>query len=92
MTRRQRISILSITTRVISVLPNYIDKQSEILTGLDGDVWYDYYRKVAINPSRVRKACHAKMKISASHSKAIVIVHGIADSPFSQADIANIFF
>ena len=57
--------------------------------------WLDYYRQFNkyFSPDKVRDGCHPRiMEQETSTDKAIVLVHGLTDSPYFLTAIANHFY
>lgn len=58
------------------------------------DEWHDYYRAFSyFSPEAVREGCHPRvMEQESSAQRAIVLVHGLTDSPHFMTAIAEFFF
>ncbi len=56
--------------------------------------WFDYYDHFSyFSPDAVREDCHPRiMEHGEPRENAIVLVHGLTDSPFFMTAIANFFF
>ena len=58
------------------------------------DEWLDYYARFSyFSPEKIREGCHPRIKEhrQAAH-KAIVLVHGLSDSPYYMTAIGDYFF
>lgn len=55
--------------------------------------WIDYYKAFPeILPEAVREDCYPIIREKPEHTKAIVLVHGLTDSPYFMRAIADYFF
>lgn len=55
--------------------------------------WLDYYDKFDyFSPDLIRDGCHPVIMEHGRSDKAIVLVHGLTDSPFFMTEIANHFY
>lgn len=56
--------------------------------------WSDYYDRFSyFSPEKVREGCHPRiMEHSQPNQKAIVLVHGLSDSPYFMTAIGDYFF
>ncbi|MFT5702266.1 MAG: alpha-beta hydrolase superfamily lysophospholipase [Desulforhopalus sp.] len=56
--------------------------------------WLDYYDQFPyFSPEKVRDGCHPRiMEHTESLEKAIVLVHGLSDSPYFMTEIGDYFF
>jgi pimeloyl-ACP methyl ester carboxylesterase len=56
--------------------------------------WFDYYHRFSyFSPEMVRDGCHPRiMEHAKSTKKAIVLVHGLSDSPYFMTAIGDYFF
>ncbi len=56
-------------------------------------IWTDYYTKFEINADSVRKDCEPRIMLQDSPTeKAIVLIHGLTDSPFFMEAIGECFY
>ena len=62
------------------------------MTNRDNE-WADYYSAFDyFSPDKVRDGCHPRMREHGSAVNAIVLVHGLSDSPYFVSAIADHFF
>lgn len=55
--------------------------------------WFDYYEKFTyFSPEKIRKDCHPRIMEHEASDKAIVLVHGLTDSPYFMTAIADHFY
>lgn len=55
--------------------------------------WFDYYYKFQyFSPHAVRDGCHPRIMEQNQPAKAIVLVHGLTDSPYFMTAIGDYFF
>jgi len=58
-----------------------------------GNEWLDYYDKFQyFSPADVRDGCHPRIMEHDQPAKAIVLVHGLTDSPYFMTAIGEYFF
>ena len=58
------------------------------------DEWLDYYARFSyFSPEKIRKGCHPRLKEHPQAAqKAIVLVHGLSDSPYYMTAIGDFFY
>lgn len=58
------------------------------------DEWRDYYARFSyFSPEKIRKGCHPRIKEQPQAAqKAIVLVHGLSDSPYYMTAIGDFFY
>jgi len=63
------------------------------MNATDGQEWLEYYERFAyFSADAVRDGCHPRLfKHTAPSDKAIVLVHGLTDSPYFMTAIARHF-
>lgn len=58
-------------------------------------IWEDYYQRFKIKPDAVRPGCEPRIMVqpqNQSREKAIVLIHGLTDSPFFMEAIGECFY
>lgn len=58
-----------------------------------GDEWREYYSRFPyFSHETIRDGCHPWKMVNQDSDRAIVLVHGLTDSPFFMMDLAKFFF